>query len=104
MKRLIVALVAVLFTAGGLLAQETAEEPADGTGRSEERQVTAEEVTIIDAQTAVRLAEANNLGIEVEDIEVRKAKRLVDNAWTVFIPEVSATGRLSRVNEVQDRA
>jgi outer membrane protein TolC len=27
---------------------------------------------------------------------------MVDNAWTVFIPQVSATGSLARVNEVQD--
>ena len=61
-----------------------------------------QDVTIIDAETAVQLALANNLGVELQDIDVRKAKRLVDNAWTVFIPQVSATGRLSRVNEVQD--
>jgi outer membrane protein TolC len=64
--------------------------------------VSVQDVTIIDAETAVQLALANNLGVEIQDIEVRKAKRLVDNAWTVFIPQVSATGTLSRANEVQD--
>jgi outer membrane protein TolC len=61
-----------------------------------------QDVTIIDAETAVQLALANNLGVELQDIDVRKAKRLVDNAWTVFIPQVSATGRLSRLNEAPE--
>lgn len=68
----------------------------------DEGNVSVQDVTIIDAETAVQLALANNLGVEIQDIEVRKAKRLVDNAWTVFIPQVSATGTLSRANEVQD--
>jgi outer membrane protein TolC len=84
----------VLVAAGA-----TASAQDDGAGASGS---SIQDVTIIDAETAVQLALANNLGVEVQDIDVRKAKRLVDNAWTVFIPQVSATGSLSRVNEVQD--
>ncbi len=84
----------VLVAAGA-----TASAQDDGTGASGS---SIQDVTIIDAETAVQLALANNLGVELQDIDVRKAKRMVDNAWTVFIPQVSASGSLSRVNEVQD--
>lgn len=84
----------VLVAAGATAAAQD-----DGTGASGS---SIQDVTIIDAETAVQLALANNLGVELQDIDVRKAKRLVDNAWTVFIPQVSASGSLSRVNEVQD--
>ncbi len=85
----------VLVAAGATAAAQD-----DGTGASGS---SIQDVTIIDAETAVQLALANNLGVELQDIDVRKAKRLVDNAWTVFIPQVSASGSLSRVNEVQER-
>jgi outer membrane protein TolC len=84
-------LVLALLAAGGAMVYA-----------QDEGSVSVQEVTIIDAETAVQLALANNLGVELQNIDVRKAKRLVDNAWTVFIPQVSATGTLSRVNEVQD--
>ncbi|MFP4565896.1 MAG: TolC family protein [Spirochaetaceae bacterium] len=93
MKRFWLVLTALVATGAAIPAQD------DGAGANGS---SIQEVTVIDAETAVQLALANNLGVELEDIDVRKAKRLVDNAWTVFIPEVSATGTLSRVNEVQD--
>jgi outer membrane protein TolC len=50
----------------------------------------------------VQLALATNLGLEIQDLEVKKAKRLVDNTWTVFVPRMTASANLSRVNEVTD--
>lgn len=90
MKRFWVVVLALLAVGGGLFAQD--QEAGE-----------MQEVTIVDAETAVQLALASNLGVEIQDINVRTAKRLVDNAWTVFIPQVSASGTLARVNEVQTR-
>ena len=89
MKRFWIVVLALGAVGGGLFAQD------QDAGEMQE-------VTIVDAETAVQLALANNLGVEIQDINVRTAKRLVDNAWTVFIPQVSASGTLSRVNEVPD--
>ena len=98
MNRLWLVVIVLAAASGALWAQDTEGEPSDG----QQETVSVEEVTVIDAETAVQLALANNLGVQSRDIDLRKSKRLVDNAWTVFIPQVNATGSLSRVNQVQD--
>ncbi|MFP3960215.1 MAG: TolC family protein, partial [Spirochaetaceae bacterium] len=98
MRRAVIVALVVVVAGSASWAQEDSG-PDDG----EAADAGIEEVTVIDRETAVQLALAKNLGVRIEDLQVRTAKRMVDNAWTVFIPEVSASGRLSRVNEVQDR-
>ncbi|MFP4065869.1 MAG: TolC family protein [Spirochaetaceae bacterium] len=98
MRRAVIVALVVVVAGSASWAQE---DPGSDDGEAADAGI--EEVTVIDRETAVQLALANNLGVRIEDLEVRTAKRMVDSAWTVFIPEVSASGRLARVNEVEDR-
>lgn len=50
---------------------------------------------------AVRMALENNLGLKVEENKVQVLRRNRDHAWNRFLPSVTASATLSRLNEQQ---
>jgi outer membrane protein TolC len=54
---------------------------------------------VVDVDSAVALALANNVGLASGRIDAAAKKRKVDTAWNVFLPTVDVSGTLARLNE-----
>ncbi len=78
----------LLIAAVNLSAQNTIETTA--TGRP-----------VVDVDTAVALALHNNLGIETERLKLIGKQRTMSTVWNRFIPVMTASATLSRMNATQ---
>ena len=61
-------------------------------------QIPAGAETVIDVDSAVALAMHNNLGIAAEQLKLEKSLRAKSTVWNRFIPSVSASATLGRLN------
>lgn len=52
----------------------------------------------LDADMAVEMALRNNLGIRTQELEAMIAERNYSDRWNVFLPQIRASGTLSRSN------
>ncbi|MDR2467792.1 MAG: TolC family protein [Spirochaetaceae bacterium] len=87
MKRYV---VAVLFTALGMVVAAQQEEPV--TGEKPVRTISVDE--------AVSLALNNNLGLQASQVTLEKKKRPAVLSWNQFLPTVGLSGSLSAANSV----
>ena len=61
-------------------------------------QIPAGAETVIDVDSAVALAMHNNLGIATEQLKLEKNLRAKETVWNRFIPSISASATLGRLN------
>lgn len=84
-KRILGTLLLPIFLGGGLLHAQSSPSP--------------KEPLTIDVQTAVMLALKANLGIEAEQLSLEVKRNTKDTMYNVFYPKISASARLSRLNQ-----
>ena len=58
------------------------------------------ETVTLTIDEAVDYARAHSRTLKSADIDLEIAKRAFDNAWNVFLPDVRATGTLSRTTDI----
>ena len=58
------------------------------------------ETVTLTIDEAVDYARAHSRALKSADIDLEIAKRASDNAWNVFLPDVQATGTLSRTTDI----
>ena len=58
------------------------------------------ETVTLTIDEAVAYARTHSRALKSADIDLEIAKRASDNAWNVFLPDVQATGTLSRTTDI----
>ncbi|GAB4371524.1 MAG: TolC family protein [Spirochaetales bacterium] len=89
-----IALLLWSLLGGGSLYPQTGTPPASSPQEPQDR-----EPLTIDVETAVALALRANLGIEAEQLSLEVKRNTKDTMYNVFYPKISASVRLSRLNE-----
>ena len=80
------------FSAGAPLQNTAGDKAVTAAARTETVTLTIDE--------AVAYARAHSRALKSADIDLEIAKRASDNAWNVFLPDVQATGTLSRTTDI----
>jgi outer membrane protein TolC len=53
----------------------------------------------VDIDTAVQMALDYNINLRIEEIDTAMDKKILNNSWNVFLPEITITSTLGRLNE-----
>ena len=80
-------------------ANRLCENSGGGTASHPGREIADDDTIVLDAETAVAVALANNLNIKTEEVALRIKKRTKNTVFNYFYPTISASATLSRMHE-----